>query len=75
MDKQISSLEPYFKVFVKCAHVSMPVNLSAFPSSPSKQASIPVIATSVRTQNFTPNVELLLWETTKNQGMKPRLVR
>lgn len=53
MEKQISSLESYSKVFVKCARICMPVNLSAFPPSPSKQASIPAIATFVHTQNFT----------------------
>lgn len=53
MDKRISSLESYSKVFVKCAHICMPVSLSAFPFSPSKQASIPVIATFVHTQSFT----------------------
>lgn len=52
MDKWISSSESYSKVFVKHAHICMPVNISVFLPSPSKQVVIPVTDVFVQTEKF-----------------------
>lgn len=53
MDKWISSSESYSKVFVKHAHICMPVNIRVFLPSASKKTFIPETALFVQTEKFT----------------------